>query len=264
MTVSESASTGTDFRGEPNADLASAEEFAQIARMLPVGTDLEATLARICALAVERIDGCVHAGVSLAERRRISTRGATDDVAARVDAVQYATNEGPCLDAIRQHEICHAADLSAETRWPLFAPAVVESTGVRSVLSFRLFVDRVTLGALNLYSRRPDAFDDHVAAEWGSVFATHAAVALRSAQDSQGMTQALESRATIGVAMGMLMARQGMTQQEAFDVLRRASQRLNVKLRTIASQVAGGNVAIDELAKADPAVNTRGGPAAAI
>lgn len=96
------------------------------------------------------------------------------------------------------------------------------------------------MGALNLYSKSPDAFDDE-SREMGSVFAAHAAVALGSARNEEHLEAALASRDVIGQAKGLLMAREGITPDEAFAVLRKASQRLNVKLRDIAGRVVTSN-----------------------
>lgn len=245
--------SASDFSGERAPDLVAAEDFADIAQVLFASDDVDTTLTRICRLAVQHIDGCDHAGISVIEHRQIMTKGATDDVAPRVDRIQYDTGEGPCLDAIRVHQVFEVKDLASDTRWPRFGKAAVEIAGVRSMLSFRLFVRDQTLGALNLYARQAYAFSHQPEAEeWGAVFASHAAIAVKHAQDREGMAQALDSRATIGVAMGLLMARQDITQPEAFDILRRASQRMNVKLKTIASQIAGGEVSLDALAEADP------------
>lgn len=241
------APPGTDSFG----DMSAAEDFADIARALADEGDVEATLSRICTLAATHIDGCEHAAVSLVERRRITSRGATSDVPGQVDQVQYETGEGPCLDAIREKEFYETSDLAVDSRWPRFADLAVERTGIRSMMSFRLFASEETLGALNLYSCQPGAFDDSSAAEWGSVFAAHAAVSLRSAMTAEQLQQGMDSRATIGIAVGLLMARQGIEQSQAFDVLIRASQRLNKKLREVATEVAGGDLSNIELPRDD-------------
>ncbi len=93
------------------------------------------------------------------------------------------------------------------------------------------------MGALNLYSKQRDAFDDEAVAV-GSVFATHAAVALAGAQQDEQMQRALQGRDVIGQAKGILMAQQDVSADEAFDILRRASQRMNIKLRELAERVA--------------------------
>lgn len=214
-----------------------AQAFADVARALLAEQDVPATLDRIARLAVETIDGCDHAGISLIEGRRVSTAGASGDIARQVDALQYESDEGPCLDAIREHETYRVADLRAEERWPHFAHRAASETGIASMLCFRLFAEVNTMGALNLYSKQPDAFDDEAVAV-GSVFAAHAAVALSAAQHDEQMRRAIETRDVIGQAKGILMAQQHLSADQAFEILRRASQRMNVKLRDVAERVA--------------------------
>jgi len=214
-----------------------AEAFAEVARSLLAEHSVEETLRRICSLAVETIDGCDHAGISLITSRRVETHGASDEVPELVDFIQYESSEGPCLDAIRDHEVFHVNDLEVEERWPNFARRAAAETGVRSMLSFRLFAEENTMGALNLYSRAASAFDAE-ADRVGAVFAAHAAVALKAARQSEAQAIAIETRDVIGQAKGILMARQGISEPEAFEVLRQASQRLNVKLRDVAEQVS--------------------------
>lgn len=215
-----------------------AQIFSDIARVLQADRSVAQTLERIVELAVQTIDGCDWAGHSYIQGARITTPVATDDIPRQVDRIQQEVNEGPCLDSIRTHATYRTGDLAAETRWPLFATRTVAETGVRSVLSFRLFIDETTLGALNLYSGRTDAFDDDDVAV-GTVFAAHAALALSSAVHEEQLAKALEGRDVIGQAKGILMAREGVTADGAFDILRRGSQRLNIKLRELAEQMTG-------------------------
>lgn len=218
-------------------DVELAETFASVARTLLAANTLEETLDTICRLAVQTIEGCEHAGVSLIQRRSIETRGASDPVPHAVDKVQYEADEGPCLDAMRDEETIRADDLSREPRWSHFAERAAKETGVNSILSFRLFVEKDTMGALNLYSTRVDAFDEETE-RVGAVFAAHAAVAMAGAREAQQKDEAIRTRDVIGQAKGIVMARQGVSEDEAFDVLRRASQRMNIKLREVAEQVA--------------------------
>lgn len=214
-----------------------AETFAGVARELLAARTVDETLQKISGLAVSTVQGCEHAGVSLVRGREITTPAASDDVPPRVDAIQYEADQGPCLDAIRDHEVFRSDDLSAEERWPAFAGRAADETGVKSMLSFRLFADEEdTMGALNMYSKRPGAFDGEAEAI-GAVLAAHAAVALHGAQAEEHLGDAVASRDVIGQAKGILMARQGVSADEAFDVLRRGSQRLNVKLRSLAERV---------------------------
>jgi GAF domain-containing protein len=217
-----------------------AELFAYIARELHAGTTAEQTAARIVAAAVHTVPGCDHAGISLVPRHgRIETVAASDDVAAAVDAIQYELGQGPCLEAIRDHESYLICDLLREERWPSFSRRAAEQTSIRSMLAFRLFVSGDTLGAINLYSRDVDAFDSEACAV-GAILAAHASVGLSTARErerAEHLERAVESNREIGMAMGVVMASGLRTPEQAFEVLRRASQQLNVKLRDVASAV---------------------------
>jgi transcriptional regulator with GAF, ATPase, and Fis domain len=136
-----------------------ATTFSEIARALVAEQDAHATLNRIVQLAVETIDACQHCGVSIVEGRHISSPASSDAVPAIVDRLQSETGEGPCVDAIKDHEVFQTGRLSEETRWPNFAHRASTESGVESILSLRLFVDGGTMGSLNLYSAQPDAFD---------------------------------------------------------------------------------------------------------
>jgi len=234
---------GGEEQNTNTADLA--ETFAEVARALEAEGSVQATLDRMVELAVKTVDGCDHAGVTLVEGGSVCTPAASDDLPGVVDSVQYETGEGPCLDAIREHEVFQTGHLAEEARWPGFSRRAAGESGVASILAYRLFVETDTMGALNLYSRQRDAFDDDDRAV-GSIFAAHAAVALSAARQTDQLEQAIESRDVIGQAKGILMARQNVTADEAFDMLRRGSQRLNVKLRELAKQVATGERAPDD------------------
>jgi GAF domain-containing protein len=220
--------------GHDEIDLATS--FGEIARTLVAEEDAHATLRRIVRLAVDTVDACEHCGISIVEGRSIGSPAASDAIPAIVDKLQSETGEGPCIDAIKDHEVFQTGRLSHEARWPKFAHRASQESGVESILSFRLFIDEDTLGSLNLYSSHPDAFDQHDVA-FGAVFAAHAAVAWSTARVIDNLRKGMQTRELIGEAVGILMARQDLSETEAFDVLKRASQRLNVKLRLIAEGV---------------------------
>ena len=133
-----------------------------------------------------------------------------------MDALQYETGEGPCLSAIREHDVFVTGDLGCEDRWPRFSQRAVDETGIRSMLAFRLFLEEETLGALNLYSTQTDAFDERARA-LGAVLAAHAAVAM-SAATGQEQTEQLEAALTnsreIGMALGILMTQSRLDRAE--------------------------------------------------
>lgn len=215
-------------------DLASG--FAAMARTLLAKKSVQDTLDTIVTMAVEMIDGCDYAGVTTARRGgRVDTAAATGELACRSDALQYELHEGPCHDALWEHDTFAIDDMAAETRWPNYAPRAA-GLGIGSVLAFQLFTEEDSLGALDLYATRPHAFDEY-ACEVGLVFAAHAAVAFSWARTEVQLHEAIASRQVIGEAIGILMERRRLTSGQAFDVLARASQEFNVKLRQVAERV---------------------------
>ena len=206
--------------------------FAEMARTLLAAETVDQALQRIVDLAVGTVEGCDAAGVSIVQRGGdITTPAVTHDLVATCDALQYEFGEGPCVSAIWERQTFESDNLSQEQRWPKWAPRAVE-LGAASLVSFRLFVEENTLGALNLYSRKPGAFDE-VDRETGVIFASHAAVALLGAQRQARMDAAV----VVSKAVGMLMERRGITSNQALDVLVRAAQRMNVKLQEVAERV---------------------------
>jgi GAF domain-containing protein len=219
-----------------------AQTFAGIARELQAEDTPEDVQRRVTRAAVDIMHGCDHAGISLISRHgEINTVAATDEVSLRVDAIQYEVGQGPCVNAIAEHETFLIDDLTTDERWPPFSHRAAAETGVHSMLSFRLFVDGDdgTIGALNLYSRRPGAFDEHDRSV-GTILAAHAAIAVQAARNkerAEHLEEAVRSNREVGMAMGILMASGHATQEQAFAALRRASQHLNRKLRDVAAEV---------------------------
>ena len=202
---------------------------------------VQGTMQRIVELAVDTIEGCDHASISVLEGTQIATRVCSDPRVADVDVLQYDTGEGPCVDVVNHGTTSvYAEDLTDDPRWPHFGPRAA-AAGMRSLLAIRLLGDR-TLGALNLYARLPRAYGATDRAT-GVIFATHAGIALAAAEARteahrvEHLEQALSSRELIGQAQGILMERERITPDQAFDVLRRGSQHLNVKLREVAQRL---------------------------
>ena len=194
-------------------------------------------MGRALAVAVEVIDGCQHAGISLVmSGRRIESPATTSDVASRGDQLQYELNEGPCLDSIADHETIVCPDLLTEKRWARWGPRVAEELGVRSMLCFQLFTTARSLGALNLYSESPDAFtkDDEIV---GLSLAAHIAVALAASREVDSRELAIVNRTVIGQAEGILMERYDLDADKAFSVLKRVSQDTQTKLAVVAAEL---------------------------
>jgi len=215
------------------------ERLAAIARDLLNEPDVQRTLQAVVEAAAANLDGQVWASVSLVTRRReVETPASSDDRAVRADQLQYELEEGPCLDAIWEHETFQIDDMTADEHYPRWSGAVAEQTGIRSSLSLQLFTDeeRNSLGALNLYSPDAAAFDAETRGE-GLAFAAQAAVALHSAQTEQHLRTAMATRTMIGQATGILMERLKITPDQAFAVLSRASQERNEKVRDVARRL---------------------------
>jgi hypothetical protein len=171
------------------------------------------------------------------------TPAETDPLASRLDEIQYRLDEGPCVAATRTPGlgVTFSADLGAGREYPRFGPEAAR-LGVHSVLSVGMFPGGPTPrhGALNVYSRVADGLDE-LDRDLALVLAAHAATALTATIASTAadlelatLRQAISSRDVIGQAKGILMERRGITADEAFDVLRTASQSLNVKLTQVA------------------------------
>ena len=211
-------------------------QLAAAARAMQAETGTQHTIEKAVASATEIVHGCDMAGVSVVRPGGIDTTAASDEALARIDALQYAINEGPCLDALQQHETVTSPDLAEDQRWPKWGPTVVEELGLRSVLSFRLYSTKDTLGALNLYADRVDAFDSDDIYN-GLALAAHVGVALAGAQNVENLERAITNRTVIGQAEGILMERFDISAERAFAVLRRVSQERNVKLHKVADEL---------------------------
>jgi hypothetical protein len=219
------------------------DEFAVVGAKLSGYTDVDEVLVDLSHACVRLVPHAEHAAASRRERRDFVTVGATSDVPLRVDRIQYELGHGPCVDAILTDSLFNAGDLRTDPRWPEFGRRASEEVGILSMLSFRLFFEDPDsadlLAGLNLYASKPEAFDEVDETVLGLV-ATHGALAISAAQQrrrADGLTAALASNRDIGAALGVLMARLLVTREQAFDLMRIASQRTNRKLRDIAADV---------------------------
>ena len=212
------------------------EQLASAARSMQSQDGAERTLERCVAIATELFEGCRYAAVSVVHRNApIDTAAASDPRVRRGDELQYELQEGPCLDAIWHEETVHSPDLRADERWPTWGPQVSDELGIRGMLSFQLFTDQNSLGALNLYSTTVGPFDAEDV-EAGLLLAAETAVALAQARAMTQLHTAALNRTVIGQAQGILMERYKLDAQAAFAVLRRISQANNVKLHRVASE----------------------------
>jgi GAF domain-containing protein len=217
-----------------------AEEFAAIARELATQPGVPETLDAIVRYAAGRVQGAEEAGITIVRGDSWKTVAATSDVPRRVDEIQYRTHEGPCLDSINEHHVFRTDNLADDGRWPAFGHQAADETEIVSMLSHRLYLDEEkTIGALNLYSRLPAAFDGHSMGVLNAL-AAHSAIALAKVdaeEQNEHLQHALSRNRHIGMAIGILMATHKVTQEQAFDSLRIASQAKHHKLYDIALDV---------------------------
>ena len=209
------------------------ETAADLAGRLRPG-DLDATLEGITAAAVELLPDVDYASISVRHDDRIETVGPTHDLILPIDAAQYSLQEGPCYEAATDTPHVVAPQLADDPRFPRYGPVAAE-VGIRSQAAFRLFERNTTLGALNLYSTRMGAFED--LEQTAALSRSQAAVAIAYAHEVTNLSEALETRTTIGKAMGIVMERYQLNDERAFAFLTRLSQHRNVKLRLVAEEI---------------------------
>jgi transcriptional regulator with GAF, ATPase, and Fis domain len=215
------------------------EDVIGIIPSLYASADLDDTFARIAEAAVAVLDACDYASI-VTTGRELHTRAATDEVARTADEMQYQEGQGPCLDAVSREQWVMTPDVQADSRWPRLSARLAGELQVHSMLSVRLAVAASpsrNLGGLNMYSRRPGAFDRQQR-DLGLLLAAVASVAADASRTNAQLAEAIRTRQVIGEAVGIIRAQSGMSSEEAFRVLIQASQRMNVKLRDVACTIA--------------------------
>jgi GAF domain-containing protein len=218
----------------------SVPDDADLLALLAAAGDLNAFLADLVRLAARQTPSAEACGLTLARNSGGVTVACTDELAERADERQYEVDDGPCLQSMREGVVVRVADMSNDDRWGPY-PTLAAQVGVRSSLSIPLVVEERSRGALNFYSTAPGAFggdDEKIAGRWAGQAAGALAVALRIAEGDEKAEQlqgGLDTRTAIGQAVGLLMAQERCTTDEAFRLLKVSSQRRNVKLRDVAA-----------------------------
>jgi GAF domain-containing protein len=215
--------------------------FSETARTLFAAGAVLPTLASVVELSVATVEGCDFAGIFLIDGDEVTTPAHSDPMVCEIDALQHEAAEGPCLDAVAHGLTFYADDLATDLRWPSFATQAAAS-GIRSVLALPLTTTGPR-GALNLYARYPAAFGVVDRAK-AAILVSLASLALSVAHSheheerrAEDLHAALITRQIIGEALGILMEREKISSEQAFDILRRASQHLNLKLRQVAQNL---------------------------
>jgi GAF domain-containing protein len=225
---------------------APAAALAELARIVLRDEDLDSVLLRAAQVAERAIPGVEEVSVTLVSAEgEASSPAFTGELALAADEMQYERGYGPCLDAGRGGVVLLVADMRTEQRWPDYAANVLE-VGIRSSLSVPLPVQDEVIGALNCYSTRAHSFTD-ASVDVASQVAAFVAVAVTNATAytdavvlAEQMRQAMATRAVIEQAKGALIAQHGCSANDAFDMLVRASQRSQRKLRDVAAAMVAG------------------------
>ncbi len=246
--------TGDSGRVVPTSEQLSADEadlqagISDLAGLVTGSLGLPQLLAEVAGFAVRAIPGADGAGVTLLRVDRtdnmVAALAASAPFVEEIDEIQYVTlKEGPCITAALERRTVRSGSLGGEKMWPRFGPRVGR-LGVHSALSLPLLLpDRAVVGAINVYARGKNVFDEH-AAELGELFAKPAAVAVHNAQilaDAVALTaqlqKALSTRPVIDQAIGLIRGRTGRSAEDAFTQLRTMSQAEHRKLGDVAQNI---------------------------
>jgi GAF domain-containing protein len=225
-----------------------AQELAEVSRLVE-DDDVASTLGRFVSRVVKTVPDCDEASITVldGDHAEIVARyhETADPVAEPARAPldqQMVDADGPLYDSLTYGEPHRIGDLAADHRWPEFAAAAINA-GYRSALLLPLPATTGSAAAFSLFSTKVDAFGD-TSYDIVLLFALHAGVAFDNVQlfnDSRSLIEqlrtALTTRTVIGQAQGLLMHRYGITSSVAFDVLRRASQDTNIKLRQLSNEL---------------------------
>jgi ANTAR domain-containing protein/GAF domain-containing protein len=222
-----------------------AGQFIRLAEALAGELTVQGVLHRVVEVAQHAVPGADLVSITLRSPAGYTTPVETDPLATRLDEIQYRLDEGPCVEATRMAGlgVTFSADLGRHSEYPRFGQAAA-ALGVHSVLAVGMFPhggDAPRMGALNIYSCEVGGLDE-LDRDIALVLAAHASTALAATTavttaelEVAQLRQALNSRDVIGQAKGILMERRRISADEAFDVLRKASQSLNVKLAQVAA-----------------------------
>jgi GAF domain-containing protein len=212
---------------DPQA-MTSADAFADLGRINFSETDLATALARVADLAKRTISGADDVSITLVGAGGAHTAAYTGERAVTVDEWQYQQRHGPCLAAAAANITVTVRDMAGESRWPDWADRAIDA-GVHSCMSIGLPLHECVSGAVNVYATKPHAFDDD-AVLLAETFGGYAAVAMANARlyDTATLADhtyaAMDSRAVIEQAKGIIMAERRCTADEAFAILTKVSE----------------------------------------
>lgn len=234
------------------------EKLSRVTKLLKTQRTLPAQLEAVVGIVKRTIPSCDAAGIVLLVDGEPTSVAVTDRLTLEIDLVQYRTGEGPCLSAMNEGDVVRIDILERDSRFARFAPGVLDQ-GLQSVLSTPLTANGHKVGALNMYGKRANAFDGRTEeavrpmAEYAGEAIGSSPLYAYSLDMIDGLVEDLESRAMIDQAIGVLMATQEQTGEDALGRLRELALHSGESMRTVAGWVieerpTDGSVDIDEMA----------------
>ncbi|WOH18694.1 GAF and ANTAR domain-containing protein [Paenarthrobacter sp. GOM3] len=223
-----------------------AEDFEQLVDLIAGTEDVKAFLdgltgfaagmmTRVCAAHIE-------CAVTLRRRKRTATIGGSSERALILDRIEQSLGSGPCVDALDSGVPVLLGDVDSDPRWPEYRKALA-AAGVKSALGVPMTLGDDSAAVLNFFAPEPGLFTEQAISD-AVLFVEMASKAMRLAirlaaahQRGDDLKAAMDTRTVIDLACGMIMAQNRCTQEEAFDVLRRASSDRNQKLHSVAQSM---------------------------
>lgn len=182
------------------------------------------------------------AGIMLDDARgHLAYAASSGERVGQVEVAQERTRTGACYQAYTTGEIVAVADLEVEERWPGYVQRALP-LGFRSVIGVPLHAWGQTIGVLNVYRERPGEWtpDEVDACEMLAALGAGYILSASQMQAQHNLAEqlqaALDSRGVIERAKGILMHRDSIDANTAFELLRKTSMDTNRKLRDVAQQ----------------------------
>lgn len=245
------ASTSESITARPESAAEDDHRLLELVLDSPEIASFLTELAIMTASCLSSQDNLVECGVTVLRNKRPAVVASSEARAASLDEIQNGFGDGPCLTALRGNTTTLVPDLLVEERWHHYAEAAVDY-GVRSILAVPLDLAGEAQGVANFYSRLPNGFTD-LDILTAENFVANASRSLRLALSMarlkgvhDDLVAAMQSRTIIDMAVGVIMAQNGSSQEEAVRILTRASNSRNIKLRDVASTV------VDSVGRKEP------------
>lgn len=236
---------------------AAAALMSQLGGVVRSADELETYLNTAVHAIQHEVEACDEVGITVLVDMVPRTAAYTTARTLEIDGIQYAVGDGPCLDAYR-HKRENCVNISeGHDRWPAFVEQVA-AYGYEALFAVPLISGDEALGALNLYARRTGAFDSFDVS-LVQMAAQRCADAIAAAQEIIGaralasqLEQAMGSRAVIEQAKGILMGLRGMSEHDAFEIIRKESQDRNIKVRDLAERIVSGTYQLAQQERVSP------------